>query len=203
MKALARAALCLATACAPALASGQGVRELAGAWAQGDYRAPLVCVLDGTAREALRRVRILPARPVDPPAVLRLAFHDLEAPPGIACSSGSGARELNVVGVLELTFDGRTRPDTGEVDFRNTLKRDGGFRFRVTGGRLRVGEVGAAGAALEEVDFAAGEAEIRGIPPGSDAARRLSAFGGERQRELRLTSAGGRRLAFELVALPR
>jgi hypothetical protein len=179
------------------------VRELAGAWVQGDYRAPLVCVLDGTAREALRRVRIHPGRPTDPPSALRVTFHDLEAPAGIACSGVSGEPEPNVVGVLELAFDGRSRPDTGDVDFRNALRREGGFEFRVTGGALRIGAAGAPLAELENVDFAGGTAEIRSIPPGSDAARRLAAFGAERQRALKLTAAGGRELTFELVELPR
>jgi hypothetical protein len=184
----------------PAFASGQGVRDLALAWVQGEYRAPLVCVLDGTARQALRRVRIHPGRPSDRPSV-RLSFHDLEAPSGIDCSSVSGQAEPNVVGVLELVFEGRSRPDTGEVDFRNTLRREGGFTFRVLAGHLRIGAAGASTAALEDVDFSGGSAQIRSVPPGSDAARRLSLFGAERQRELKLSAASGRELAFELVEL--
>ena len=198
----ARAALWLVAAGLSAPASSQGVRELALAWAQGDYRAPLVCVLDGTAREALRRVRIQPGRPTDAPSALRLTFHDLAAPPGIACASVSGAPEPNVVGVLELAFDGRSRPDTGEVDFRNALRREGGFRFRVTAGHVRVGAAGTPTDQLADVDFAGGTVEIRSIPPASDAARRLAAFGSDRQRELRLTAAEAQPLAFELVELP-
>jgi hypothetical protein len=178
------------------------VRDLALAWAQGDYRAPLVCVLDGTARQALRRVRVHPGRPgADRPSV-RLTFHDLEAPSDIACSGVSGAPEPNLVGVLELVFEGRSRPDTGEVDFRNALRREGGFTFRVLSGHLRIGAAGAAAAALSDMDFAGGSAEIRSVPPGSDAARRLALFGSERQRELKLSAPSGKELAFELVELP-
>ena len=197
----ARAALWLAAVVLPALASSEGVRELALGWAQGDYRAPLVCVLDGTAREALRRVRIQPGLPTDAPYTLRLTFHDLDAPPGIACAGISGEPEPNIVGVLELAFDRRSRPDTGEVDFRNALRREGGFRFRVTGGHLRIGRAGAPSGELTDVDFAGGTAEIRSIPPTSDAARRLATFGSERQRELKLRAAEGQPLAFELVEL--
>jgi hypothetical protein len=193
----------VASALLPALAAAQGLRELAGAWALGDYRAPLVCVLEGAAREALRRVRIQPPRPVDPPDTLRVTFQDLDAPPGISCTTLSGARETNVVGVLELTFDGRSRPGTGEVDFRNTLRREGGFGYRIRGGRLRLAEIGAPEASPELVDFAGGVAEIREVPPGSDAARRLASFGGDRQRLLRITSEAGRQLVFDLVELPR
>lgn len=191
-------------AAAAAPASAQGLRELVAAWALGDYRGPLFCVVDGAAREALRRVRIQPPRPVDPPGTLRVTFHDLEAPAGISCSTLSGERERNVVGVLQLAFDGRDRPDTGEVDFRNTLRREGGFGYRITGGVLRVVELGAgADASPEPVDFAGGTAEIREVPPGSDAARRLAVFGSARERTLRLISAGGLELVFDLVELPR
>jgi len=195
-------ALLLVTAGFPVLAAGQEVRDLALSWAQGDYRAPLVCVLDGTAREALRRVRIHPGRASDRPSV-RLTFHDLEAPSGISCGGMSGQPEPNVVGVLELVFEGRSRPDTGDVDFRNALRRDGGFRFRVASGRLRIGAAGAATAELEQLDFAGGEAFLRSVPQGSDTARRLAAFGAERQRELKLTAASGQELAFDLVEFPR
>ena len=114
----------------------------------------------------------------------------------------SGAPEPNVVGVLELVFEGRSRPDTGEVDFRNALRREGGFTFRVLSGHLRIGAAGADAAALSDVDFAGGSAEIRSVPAGSDAARRLALFGSERQRELKLSAASGKELAFELVELP-
>ena len=39
-------------ALAGAGAAAQGVRELAFAWAQGDFRAPLTCLVDGTPRHA-------------------------------------------------------------------------------------------------------------------------------------------------------
>jgi hypothetical protein len=193
----------LALGLGPALASAQGLRELAGAWAQGDYRAPLVCVLDGAAREALRRVRIQPPRPVDSPDTLRVTFQDLDAPPGISCTTHAGGRELNVVGALQLSFEGRSRVDIGDLDFRNTLRRAGGFGYRIRAGALRLTEIGAAGAPPESVSFAGGTAEIREVPRGSDAARRLAVFGSERQRTLRITSESGRTLTFELVALPR
>jgi hypothetical protein len=187
--------LWLAAVLIPTLAPGQGVRDLALAWALGDYRAPLACVLDGTARQALRRVRIHPGRPSDRPSV-RLNFHDLEAPPGISCSSMSGEPEPNVVGELELVFEGRSRPDTGEVDFRNALRREGGFTFRVSSGRLRIGAAGATPAELAAVDLPAGPRS--GVPLRQ---RRASpaAFGPSGSGSLSATT--GEKLAFELVEL--
>ena len=197
-----RVVLGLAVALLPARASAEGLLELALAWVQGDYRAPLVCELDGTAREALRRIRIQPGPRTDARSPLRLTFHDLEAPAGIRCSSVSGEPEPNLIGVLELAFDGRSRPDTGEVDFRNAMRHDGGFPFRVTAGRLRIGTAGAPTGELETLDFAGGTAEIRAVVAGSDAARRLAAYGSERQRELIVRAASGRQLRFDLVELP-
>jgi hypothetical protein len=67
---------------------------------------------------------------------------------------------------------------------------------------LRIGAAGATAAELAAVDFSGGSAQIRSVPPGSDAARRLAAFGAERQRELALSATTGEKLAFELVELP-
>jgi hypothetical protein len=181
--------------------AGQGVRELAFAWAEGDFRAPLTCLVEGTPREALRRVRIHPGPRSAARPALRITFFDLEAPPETRCTRFSGEAEPNVVGTLELVWDGRTRPDTGEVDFRNALRRDGGFAFKIAAGRLRVGPVEAGRAGERVVDFAGGVARVSELPEASDAARRLEAFGGERQLALELTGPEGTRLAFDLVEL--
>jgi hypothetical protein len=182
-------------------ADAQGVRELAFAWVQGDFRARLTCTVEGAPRQALRRVRVHPgpreaARPTQ-----RVTFFDLEAPAGTRCASVSGQAEPNVAGALELVWDARTRPDTGEVDFRNTLRREGGFTFKVESGSLRVGpsEVGKAGGRV--VDFAGGTARFERVVPGSDAARRTAAFGGHRQLLLRVEAPGVSPLAFDLVEL--
>jgi hypothetical protein len=189
-------------ACAlPGPAPAQGLRELAYAWAQGDFRAPLACVVDGASRQALRRVRIHPAPRGALPAV-RVTVYDLEAPPGTRCSGLANAEEPNVIGVVELVFEGRSRPDTGEVDFRNALRRDGGFAFRIEQGKLRVGAADAPAGALASHDYGGGSARISAVPPGSDAARRLAAFGGRRQLHLELAAPGAPALVFDLVDLP-
>ncbi len=183
-------------------AAGQGVRELALAWVQGDYRAPLACVVEGVSRQALRRVRIHPGpREAARPSV-RATFFDLDAPPGTPCRSISGQAEPNVIGTLELVWDARTRNDTGTVDFRNTLRREGGFDFKVEGGRLRIGSTEQGAEALRTLDFAGGTARFESVAPGSDAARRLAGLGGHRQLLLTIEAPGAAPLSFDLVELP-
>lgn len=183
-------------------AAAQGVRELAFAWAQGDFRAPLTCLVDGTPRQALRRVRVHPGPRQAARPSLRITFYDLEAPPGTRCSSISGQAEPNVVGMLELVWDARTRPDTGEVDFRNQLRREGGFDFKIDSGRPRVGAVEVGKPGERVVDFAGGTARVEPIVPGSDAARRLAGLGGHRQLGLTVTPPDAQApLSFDLVEL--
>ncbi len=193
-------ALLLALALPPASACAEELRDLALSWVLGDYRSPLVCVMDGSPRQALRHVRIQPGPRGGRPSA-RLVFHDLEAPPGTSCSGVTGAAEPNVVGTLELAFAGRSRPDTGDVDFRNALRRDGGFSFRVASGTLRIGPAGAE-AASQAVDLVGTTVWVRAVPPGSDGARRLASFGGRRQLQLELERAASEPLRFDLVDLP-
>jgi hypothetical protein len=193
--------LALAAALAASAAAAQGVRELAFAWAQGDFRSPLTCLVDETPRQALRRVRIHPGPRHSARPSLRISFHDLEAPEGTRCTSVSGRSEPNVIGTLELVWEGRTRPDTGEVDFRNQLRREGGFDFKIESGRLRVGEVEAGRSGEAVIDFAGGVARVEPVAAGSDAARRLASFGG-RQLGLSITAPRAQALAFDLVELP-
>jgi hypothetical protein len=168
---------------------------------QGDFRAPLICVIDGVSRQALRRVRVHPSPRGALPSV-RITFYDLEAPAGTSCGGVSSREEPNVAGVL-LAFDGRSKPDTGEVDFRNAMRRDGGFTFRIESGKLNVGPAGDPVASLPSSDYAGGTARFHTAPPGSDAARRLSGFGAQRQLQLEVEAPGAPSLAFDLIELPR
>ena len=192
----------LALAAALALpAAGQGVRELALAWVQGDYRAPLTCIVETVPREALRRVRIHPGPRQAARPTVRVTFSDLDAPAGTRCASISGQPEPNVIGALDLVWDARTRPDTGEIDFRNQLRRAGGFDFKIDAGRLRIGLIDAGKPGERVVDFAGGSARVQTVAPGSDAARRLAGFGGHRQLALTIEAPGEPRLSFDLVEL--
>lgn len=173
--------------------------SLALLWAQGDYRAPIVCEIAGEAHRALRRVRIAAgprhaARPTD-----RVLFFDLEAPPDTRCTDPTGGDEPNVVGQLVLAFEeGRGRPDTASYDFQSALRRDGGFRFAIKAGRLRVGPPGAE---LEEHDLGGGTLRLTRIEPGSDGFRRLADFGPRRKLRLEVEAPDAPRLAFDLVQL--
>lgn len=193
-------ALALAAAL-PAAAAAQGLRDRALAWPLGDFRAPLVCAIDGTPRQALRRVRIHPAPRGSLPSV-RITFFDLEAPPGTTCSGLSSHDEPNVIGELDLTYEGRTQPDTGEVDFRNALRRDGGFTYKIRAGKLRIGPASDAASTLPPVDYAGGSARVQSITPGSDAAKRVAEYFPQRAFELELQADGAKPLAFDLVELP-
>jgi hypothetical protein len=182
-------------------ARGEGIRELAFAFVQGDFRAPLTCLVDSTPRQALRRIRIHPGPTEAARPAVRVTFVDLEAPAGTRCSSISGQAEPNLIGSLALVWTARTRPDTGEVDFRNTLRREGGFTFKIESGRLRMGAVEAGKAGERVVEFAGGSARVAPVTPGSDAARRLAGFGGHRQLLLELAAPDATRLSFDLVEL--
>lgn len=195
-------ALALLVCALPAPAGAQGLRDLAFAWVQGDFRAPLVCVIDGVSRQALRRVRIHPAPRGSLPSV-RITFYDLEAPPEATCGGISSREEPNVTGGLVLVFEGRAQPDTGEVDFRNAMRRDGGLTFRIETGQLHVGPVGGPAASLPTHDYTGGVARFLSTPPGSDAARRLAGFPAKRQLQLELEAPGAPSLAFDLIELPR
>jgi hypothetical protein len=195
-----RAAAALLACALPLPAAAQGLHDLVYAWAQGDFRAPLACVVDGASRQALRRVRIHPAPRGALPA-LRVTLFDLEAPLGTRCSGLASGEEPNAIGTLELALDARSRAGTSEVDFRNALRRDGGFTFRIQKGSLRIGSAGEPASALASHDYTGGSARVVAVPPGSDAARRLAAFGSRRQLQLELAAPGAPSLAFDLVEL--
>lgn len=177
------------------------LRVLALEWARGVYRAPLLCELGGETRRGLRRVLVRPGPRGGREPTNELAFFELEVPEGTRCHDALGAAEPDVAGVLRFAADTPSRPDTARHDFAATLRREGGFRFDVRAGRLRVGPAGAEAKALEPVDFAGGALEIRRVERGSDAWRTLSDFGPRRKLRLTLEAPDGTRLAFDLVQL--
>lgn len=172
--------------------------DLALRWAQGDYRAPIVCEIEGTAHRALRRVRIADGPRHVTIATDRIVFYDLEAPDETRCMDPTGGEEPNVIGQLLVTLEARARPDTAEHDFQAALRRDGGFAYGIKAGSLRIGTPGAA---LREVDFKGGSARLRVVARGSDAQRRLADFGARRKLTLEVEAPDGTALAFDLVQL--
>jgi hypothetical protein len=176
-----------------------GLNELALEWARGEYRAPLICEIDGIPHRALRRVLVSPGPRYARTSMNRLALFDLEAPEGTRCHDETGGEEPNAIGSLALALEAHSRPDTARRDFDTALRREGGFDFRIRAGRLRLGAPGEETSTLPEVDFSGGTARIRKVKRGSDAFRRLAEFGQLRKLSLVLEARDGTRLSFDLV----
>lgn len=195
------ALLCIAAPGSAQPISG-GVSSLAVLWVQGEYRAPMICEIDGHPTRALRRVVLQPAKPAgprEPRLTGKLVLFDLEAPPGTRCYAETGGDQPNLIGTLRFQLDARTTSDTAQHDFDEILRRKGGFRFDVTGGNLRVGPPEASRDKLERVVLTGAELWVEDVKRGSDAYRRLVEFGGLTKRRLVLSTADGRSWSFELV----
>lgn len=171
-------------------------------WSRGDFRAPLVCEIEGEAHRGFRRVLVEAGPPQVAPGVNRLRFYDLEVPPGSSCVTETRGASPNVLGVLSFLRRGRSRPDTAQRDFAATLRKDGGFSFEVVSGSLRIGPSGDP-EALREVDFRRGEVSFEEIRRGSDAWRRLADLPASRKLKLRLEATDGTHLEFDLIAFER
>ena len=178
---------------------GPGLNEFALEWTRGEYRAPLICEIQGVPHRALRRILVSPGPREARTPMNRLAFFDLEAPEGTRCHDETGGEQPNAIGSVALALDARPRPDTAQRDFDLALRREGGFQFQIRTGRLRLGDPGEAASALREVDFSGGTADIRKVERGSDAFRRLVEFGERRKLSLVLEAPDGTRLSFDLV----
>lgn len=193
--------LLLATAGLGQTPGGQtpGLNELALEWARGEFRAPLICEIDGVPHRALRRVLVSPGPRYARIPMNRLAFFDLETPEGTRCHDETGGVEPNAVGSLALALEDYSRRDTVRRDFDTALRKEGGFDFRIRAGRLRIGAPGEETSTLPEIDFSGGTARIRTVKRGSDAFRRLAEFGQLRKLSLVLEAPDGTRLSFDLV----
>ena len=191
------AAAALALWPAPAAAEElEDLNQLALAFTRGEFVAPLTCELEGKARRGLRRMLVTPGpRHVRPP-VNKLRFVELVVPEGSRCFTDTGEPQMNVTGALLYRLNAHSRPDIANYDFKDKLRREGGFTFDVHAGALRVD--GA------DVDFREGTARFDLVRPGSDADKRLADVPGPRKFHLTLESTGGTKLVFDLVlAAPR
>lgn len=178
-------------------------RMLALQWIRGEFRAPLICVLDGGHHQALRRLLVRPAPKKLGRPLASLVFFDLDAPEGTPCTAVTGGDAPNILGTLILESDARTEKSTGPHDFKTTLEREGGFTFRIDSGRLKLLPTGVseeeAEAAARIVDFEKGTARFGKVVPGTDAFRRLVDFSPRRPLTLELEAPDGTKLAFDLV----
>jgi hypothetical protein len=189
----------LATLAQPPLGTDPGLQELALEWIRGEYRAPLICEIEGVPYQALRRVLVIPGPRHARLPMNRLTLFDLEAPAGTHCHDETGVEQPNAVGSLALTLEARARPDTARRDFESAIRRKGGFEFQIPTGRLRLGEPGKPTSALKEVDFSGGTAQILKVERGTDAFRRLAEYGDRRKLSLVIEAKDGTRLSLDLV----
>jgi hypothetical protein len=174
-------------------------RLLALQWIRGEYRAPLICVLDGVHHQALRRLLVRPAPKKLGRPLASLTFFDLDAPPETPCTAVTGGDAPNILGTLILDSDARTDEDTGMHDFKTNLAREGGYEYRIESGRLKLVPTEPAEPDARIVDFARGTARFYKVNPGADAYRRLVDFVPRRMLTLELEARDGTRLAFDLV----
>lgn len=200
---LAGAGLAIALGLASAAPAQQlDERALSLRFAQGIWRAPLVCQLpDGSNHQALRRLLVKPGPRAARQPLDQLTFFDLQAPPGTRCQTAEGHDEPNILGTLRLTSDARTEGTTGDRDLRETLRREGAVVLQVSHGALKLLPPGGPDSAAHLVDFAGGTARFEPVRRGSDSFRRLAEYGEHRKLALRLTAPDGTALSFDLVDL--
>ena len=145
----------------------------------------------------MRRVLVAPGpRHARPPAN-RIQLFDLDVPDGSRCYTDTGTAQPNALGGVLIALQTTSRTDTAQHDFASLLRREGGFRFSIRSGLLRMGDAGTS--VLREVDFTGGTAHFSVVRRGSDAFRRLSDFGPRRKLGLVLTAPDGTRLDLDLV----
>jgi len=196
------AALAAVLLASPPDAAGQSAPSLGDTvtiWARGNWASPVYCRIDGETVRGIRRVLIDPARnPLPGRTELELRFVDMQVDEAERCFDLVGSELPNLVGKLQLRFNGTSHPETVERDFQRALRRDRGFAFEVVRGRLRVEPVepGEDGGRVE--DFAGREAWLRRPAPASDSERALADFRSPRKLELELQTPGGETLRLPL-----
>lgn len=196
----------------PALAALAGTAAAAGdldlnllalQWARGQFGSPVVCDVDGSPLRALRRVLVapVPATESGPVPAARIQFPDPEAPGATRCFSELGAEEPLVEGAVTISLPGRSRPDTARYDFDAAMRRDGGFRYEIRSGSLRVKGWGPDAGAARAIEFTGGHAWIRNVRSGSDPERLLRSFSSPRKLTLDLEAPGGETLHFPMFQI--
>lgn len=196
--------LLLGAAAAHAQSGGPDLNQLALDWARGRYSAPLLCTFEGEPMRGMRRVLVTPGSVNVRPPVARLVFVELEVADARRCFTDFGTDVPNLRGTLQIRLPGPSRSDTAVRDFRNALKRNQGFEFRIVSGSLQIQAIGQPAAPARSLDFSGGEAELREVAPGSDASRLLAEFASPRKVHLRLATREGETLELDMfLSAPR
>lgn len=197
------ASLAVSSASAQQGSGGPDIVDLALGWARGAFASPVVCRFDDKVERGIRRIVIAPGPRSVERRVDRINFVDLGASGGTRCLDELGAEEQNVVGTLFVTYTAkRPRSDTPQRDFDQEMK-SGPLAFSIVSGKLRVGSATLPSESLPEVDFEGGKLLLGPVEHGSDDARRLSEFEGERRLRLDAESPSGVRFQMPLVEYER
>lgn len=168
-------------------------------WAEGDFGSPLICRIDGRPVRGLRRISIAPDPRRKRPLTHRISFTDLEIEDATRCFTELAGEVPNIVGWVQIRLPGRHRPDTGQRDFREAMRRKRGFEYEIIGGVLAIQTVAQPLEAPRRVSFVGGKATLRKMQRGSDSARLLAGFETPRKLLLELEAKdGGEKLSFPL-----
>jgi hypothetical protein len=197
--ALAVAALLVAAAPGRAAAQAEEptLAELSLRWAAGDWVSPVICPGPDGPRQVARALRVVPPRQPGHRPTHWIEIAPLRVPG--PCKNALGAEEPDVDGRLRIGLPGRFRPDTASLDLQQALRREQGFRFDVLEGSLNLRAAGGA----RVLELGGGHAELRGVTPGSDAARILGTETDLPRRTLAIEAPDGTRLFFPLLGIPR
>lgn len=178
----------LALAQAPPATLGEAVTE----WVRGNWASPVYCRIGGETIQGIRRVLVSPAkRPLPGRTELELQFVDMQVDDAERCFDVIGNEIPNLMGRIQLRFNGTSHAETVRRDFERAIKRDRGFPFEVVEGRLNVQIVSPDGKAERVLDLKGTPAWIRVAAPGSDAARAMAEFASPRKLELEITRPDG------------
>jgi hypothetical protein len=161
-------------------------------WGRGQWASPVYCKIDGKTVRGIRRVILRPAQnPGHGRPALDVQFVDMKVEDATRCFDLLGDDVLNVIGRVQLRFNGTSHPETVTRDFKRALQRDRGFEFDTPVGVLQVTQVGETPSNTQQMNYRGGTASLRTIARASDHERSLADFESPRKLVLTLTPKGG------------
>ena len=179
-----------------------GLGDAVTSWARGTWASPVFCRIDGETVRGIRRVLIEPARHVAPgQTVLSVQFVDMQVDDAERCFDLVGHDLPNLIGKLQLRFNGTSHPETFQRDFERAIKRDRGFELDITKGVLQVKPVGPEAGAPVQASFRGGEAWLREPARASDSERALADFDSPRKLEIDIRGPDGQSQVLPLFLL--
>jgi len=203
-----RALLLVAAALSPLLAPAvqaappATLGDAVASWARGTWASPVYCRIDGETVRGIRRVLIQPSKDVAPgQTVVTVQFVDMQVDDAERCFDLVGNDLPNLIGKLQLRFNGTSHSEMIQRDFERAIKKDRGFAFTIVGGGLRVTPVGPSAGETTQASFRGGEAWLREPARASDPERALADFDSPRKLELEVVAPDGMRQVLPLFLL--